>query len=211
MLSFESIHAFFQINLKTVLIYRTNCIAVKMKLIKLLVIFVFLCVLLQVQTQIIIDIEPDEIPRFSEILVEKYLEQVILNATPQKNIAYLCKKASIAIIQLIGIMFTLVGANVLTEMINIAGKQQQQQQQYIPIIDNVTDSLPTEKCVNDFGCNRNMCWRTCNVESTDNEMFSWCFTKPPSKNVNNVQSCTDAKDCSPCWSCFSQCHTIPKV
>lgn len=61
---------------------------------------------------IVIDIEPEELQRIGEILVESYLQ----NQQQQQlsNAVSWCKKITNGVIQLLGIMFTLVSANLLT-------------------------------------------------------------------------------------------------
>ena len=69
---------------------------------------------------------------------------------------------------------------------------------------------PSELCNKDFGCDRNVCWRSCDVGSTDknSESPSWCYTtSTPGCHVN--RQCIYAHDCSPCWECAI--HKIDKT
>lgn len=177
-------------------------------MLKIVLIFFATCLFIRVHASITIDIEPEELQQLGEILVQSYLERGIHSIASVNNAVFTCKKVSLAIIQLIGIMFTLVGANILTELLNNANKQRYGAPLYI---ENVTNITPTRMCDNDFGCNRNMCWRTCNVDLTGDEpMFSWCYTKPDESD-KNLHSCQEANECSPCWSCFGPCHFQPEI
>lgn len=156
------------------------------------------------QGNIVIYIEPDELQRVAEILVQSYISQ---NLTPQtglqRNIVFTyMKKFSYSTVQLVGIMFSLVGANLLTKIFepNVLPLQSS-------IIDNdnnnSTSIKPSQLCKSDYGCDRNVCWRSCGKESDDTR--SWCYTTPNLES-RNYQQCIYSYDCSPCWECIGVCH-----
>lgn len=156
---------------------------------------------------IVIDIEPDELQRVAEILVQSYLSQ---NFSPRtvitRNIVLShIKKITSSTVQLCGIMITLVGANLLTKIFepSIAPSQ-------YSFADNITSAsasiIPSELCKRDFGCDRNVCWRTCGEEMVDGERNKWCYTSPKSE-IRDYQQCVHSYDCSPCWECIGVCHT----
>lgn len=79
-------------------------------MIKIVIIFFTLCLIIQVQASITIDIEPDDLQQLGEILVQSYLERGIHRVAPVNRNVFACSKVSIAIVQFVGLMFTLVGA-----------------------------------------------------------------------------------------------------
>lgn len=171
-----------------------------MKLIKIVLFLLALCLIIQAQAPVIIDIDPDDLQQLSEILAQYYVERGNDRRISQMNsVTNLCKKTVFCVIQMIGIMFSLVGANILTEIVlnsrNVAPVK----------IENAT-----RKCEYEFGCTHNMCWRTCDVTKTDEATFSWCYTIADC-STRNFQACLEPNDCSPCWSCFGPCNVQPKV
>lgn len=67
---------------------------------------------------------------------------------------------------------------------------------------------PSEMCKGDFGCDRNLCWRSCDRTVGKNGTDSWCYTKAK-PDSSNYQKCKFPHDCSPCWDCLGVCN-IPK-
>lgn len=61
-----------------------------MNVIKIVIIFFALCLCIQVQSSITIDIEPDDLQHLGEILVQSYLERGIHRVTPVNNIMFSC-------------------------------------------------------------------------------------------------------------------------
>lgn len=153
---------------------------------------------------LVIDIEPEEMQRIAEVLVENYISH---NLTPRttstRNIVFShIKKISLGVVQLMGITLSLVSANLITS-------------KFEPVIesdatinnDNITVLKPS--CNRDFGCNRNVCWRACDADSSDNgknKSLSWCFTTPKPE-ARKYQQCIHSHDCSPCWECLGGCHS----
>lgn len=171
-----------------------------------IVIFLIVLIFIQTSAHISIEIDPDDFDQVSD-----FFENIIINNRIQqhpihsrRSIMRIVKKTASGIIQMLCVMLTLVGSNILTTKIN----EYQSPTPRIEFFDrNVTENNQSKKCnQNDFGCNRNMCWRTCDVE-TDGNKKKWCYTTTNAIN-RKIQNCTHSFDCSPCWDCLSreQCH-----
>lgn len=159
------------------------------------------------QASISIDIEPEDLRRIGEIVVGNYLRgpgnNIARSRTMINTIISSCKHFSMNIAQLIGIMLSLVGANLLTTMLEPFTNT--------PMYKNTT-LTPSQICKSDFGCDENLCWRTCDTKFDEGEQQiaqSWCFTssKPTDRNF---QECKNSYDCSPCWDCLGPCHSKKK-
>lgn len=158
---------------------------------------------------LVIDIEPEEMQRIAEILVENYLAN---NLTPQTAVARNTvlshiKKISFGIIQLFGITISLVSANLLTSLFEptIVTPPEINSNSV-----NITNHETMEMCNRDFGCSENVCWRSCDAGSTNqiqnkNNQKSYCYTTPKPES-HKYQQCIYAHDCSPCWECLGSCH-----
>lgn len=99
------------------------------------------------------------------------------------SVTRLTKKFMTSVFQMLGIMLTLVGANLLTARLTPVVPLNSQQQdesinlQHIEVFDK---NNSVEICnSNDFGCNRWLCWRTCVVHENNEQGYdSWCFAAP---------------------------------
>lgn len=164
-----------------------------------------------------IEIEPDELNQVSEIL------QAFINNHSQQQTYHPLRRSLIKrvifpllktflrnIVQMFGIMMTLVGANLLSvkwEPMAMGGVNVNNTS--ISTSDLIT---ATEMCNsdNDYGCNQNQCWRTCDLDSSDSiksgkiDSISWCYTYS-SVNKGNFKNCDSSEDCSPCWDCLTSC------
>lgn len=170
--------------------------------------FAIICILFAALSHgaIVIDIEPEEMQRIAEILVENYLEH---NLTPRAilsrrdQVIIQVKKISLCLTKLMGITMSLVGANLITSMFESNALP--------PMITNATSEnstakKPSELCNRDFGCDRNICWRACDVDPINKEFSeSWCYTTPKPE-MHTYQQCIYSHDCSPCWECLGSCH-----
>lgn len=151
---------------------------------------------------ILIDIEPDELQRLGEILVETYLEQnTILRSGRMASISR-CKKIAQSAAQLIGIMFSLVGANLLTNALQPLSNTPMDEN--IEAFTQPTAFIPSKICKHEFGCDHGVCWRSCEDESSNSE--SWCYTSAPNETAQ-FHSCKHTLDCSPCWKCGGVCNS----
>lgn len=159
--------------------------------------------LLHSEAFISINIEPDDLDAVSD-----FFHQIMINEQPvllseQNHVMKHIKKTMYSIIQMVGIMITLIGANVITSMLDSAPYTNQQQQPEILFQNNSVDIKHAEKCNIDFGCNKNICWRSCNVNVGEKKM--WCYTSPDQRSFRH-QKCVNANDCSLCWECIEPCH-----
>lgn len=179
-----------------------------MNILKFVCLILFVSVLIQTQTEafISIDIETDELHQIGEILVANYLEQQRQSLTTKK-ITSRCKGISKSILQLFGVTLSLVGANLLT-MIFESGSNSSTLKY---TTHNTTIHTP-RTCKRDFGCDDNICWRSCpetgvlqNISS-----LSWCFASPKPKD-NKFHRCDHNHDCSPCWPCMGACHSEQNI
>lgn len=134
---------------------------------------------------ITIDIESQELQQLGEILVESYMEQSMILSSRRRRLNH-CKKIATNAAQIFGIMFSLVGANLITNMLQ-------------PLTMGSTQA--GEMCKHQFGCDQNLCWKSCG-----NSTHSWCFTTAKSESID-IQVCYADYDCSPCWDCLGICHT----
>lgn len=152
-----------------------------------------------------IQIEPDELQRFADIILQiggmqqHYQPIVIGPSTTTRNACILSsiKALSRGAFQMMGIMLTLVGANLLTSKLEPFVNQPQFSAM------NITSSKPTEMCKFDFGCDNNLCWRTC--DGANKNSLSWCYTTSKHKEPE-FQTCKYSHDCSPCWDCLGNCR-----
>lgn len=105
-----------------------------------------------------------------------------------------CVKKTVANVgQFAGIMFSLVGANILTKMY---------EQTTNPITDEKDlDTNTDDICNHVYGCDEGLCWRACNEKSEFSKTI--CFTKTISEEFK--EKCSSANDCSPCGECISDC------
>lgn len=189
--------------------------------VQVFVIFLFLLSFsIQLNALISIEIEPNDLEQVSEILqtfIQQQQQQLPTRFSTTRVISPLLKSITRSLIQMTGIMLTLVGANLLTlKLETFIVKQPAEKITEInnntEIISNITALM--EKCKNEYGCNRNRCWRTCTsneelkIEKEDEDMKeTWCYTSSKA-NTSDFQSCTFYNDCSPCWDCSSDCKLV---
>lgn len=136
---------------------------------------------------ITIQIETDDLQQLGEIIVQHMQDQPLIPQS-RRNTCVKFIKISRSVLQMIGIILTLVGANLLTSKLE-------------PFVAHLKTRLnvtsinisPLEICGNDFGCDENICWRSCNDSSASpksekNLNQSWCYTSAKS-NGSEFQSC----------------------
>lgn len=178
------------------------------KLLNIVIVINVMCLLSCATSSILIDMEPEEIQRLGQILVQAYIKQEASTTAMSKM-----KRVTTNVLKLSALMFTLVGANILTTKFELlifrSGVQMNTSTHVLPPI-NITQP---DLCVdNDYGCDDNMCWRTCkefidsDSEHVDSEKdIAWCFTTPNRKE-KHYHHCVYTHECSPCWSCLGSCH-----
>lgn len=154
-------------------------------------------------------IDHDELQNVVEILVRSYIDQNIVTppASTQSVVLHNMKKASLFVLQLIGVTSSLVGANIITKMLEAESNSE-----ILPTTtptfhtnenpDKIIELPKHQTCKIDYGCDRSVCWRTCG--GTRNG--TWCHTSPD-PSVNQYVRCSSLLDCSPCWECLGACNT----
>lgn len=167
---------------------------------------------------IVLDIQPDELQRIAEILVQNYVDN---NLGPLPRAARMhfffhhVKKFGFTTMNMFGLIFSLTSANVITSMIELKyGLIKPSSTTSIPSSSTSTTITPSlfklnnypEMCDNivRFGCDRNVCWRTCNSQNVTAN--SLCYTSP-TPEIHDYHHCTHSTDCSPCWECVDLCKT----
>lgn len=169
--------------------------------------FIYVC---QLNAHISIQIEPNEIEQISEILQGFILRQHDQQQPPTRRyrLCYMLipflKSISRGLTQMVAIMMTLVGANLVTSRMETTFQLNQLSVENIP---QTSVSTQNEHCKNEYGCNSNLCWRACGeVDINNNTKHKLCFTARP--NGTSFEACAQTLDCSPCWSCLSRCQSI---
>lgn len=175
---------------------------------------VFVSVISVSNANIVITMEPDELQSIGEMLVRNQLR---IEATAKISTV---KKYANMVIQLMGITISLVGANMITGYLDAYLPQKKYAVDY-PTNNNYNNNtsasasnrLPNEICQNNFGCDRGLCWRSCDDKAAE----SWCYTAPKTiieefkisaSTAILGKTCKHHFDCSPCWSCLGVCNTI---
>lgn len=146
---------------------------------------------------IAIDLDEEELQVIAATLVENYIE-TNFRCNQNVNCLKFVKKSVANIGQFMGIMFSLVGANILTKMYENTVQ--------MPIITNgknlntiITDEIDNV-CNHIYGCDGGRCWRTCDEKSELSKTI--CFTNPIFK-----QKCSSAEDCEQCGECTTVCES----
>lgn len=116
-----------------------------------------------------------------------------------------------------GLIFSLSSANVITTMIEVkyglSKPTSTTTSTTAPATTTTTTSSPfkvnnhSEMCDNvvRFGCDRGVCWRSCNSQNVTAN--SSCYTSP-TPEVHDYHRCTHSTDCSPCWECVDLCRSM---
>lgn len=149
---------------------------------------------------ITIDMEGEKFKQLGELLVESYIEQSLILST--SRLRGNCKKITQSIVQIGSIMFSLVGANLLTGVLQPSAIENTPIEENRSVSTRSIKFKPSEVCKGHFGCDQNICWKGCG-----NNTLSWCFT---TRDSQKIQVCTADIECSPCWDCLGHCHT-PKA
>lgn len=172
-----------------------------MNIAKLIVAFFTVGILIQSSAYITIDIDEDDFQQ-----VNGFFNNIIINRAPATttttaavasvrvrscdcDILQLVSKFMCTVMQMLGIMLTLVASNLLTAKFS-------EIEHPTPVIKTVLQSgismknnshvniNSTELCENnDFGCHRNLCWRSCKAEKERKKSsFTFCMVLLHTKN-----------------------------
>lgn len=164
---------------------------------------VFFSMILLTTTSIVIDLSEEELQTVAAILVDNYVENNLQKHNLMSTKYF--KKSLSTVGQFAGIMFSLVGANILTKMYERA-----MEPTVIPSTTTTVEEIKTsilDSCHHIFGCDDGKCWRTCNEKSETKPNYEICIVKPISTSNKNNQ-CVSADDCTPCGECISECKDV---
>lgn len=151
----------------------------------------------------------ESLERLGEMLIENYISN---NLRPRATLTRTMwrKMGGILefVLQMIGVTASLIAANIFSPYFQTVFNLKeipQSPRTAVTILSRVRYNngtlTPGNLCPNDFGCDRNLCWRSCHHE--DNQT-SWCYTRKPDKRA--YAQCIEMADCSPCWECLGHCH-----
>lgn len=170
-----------------------------------------------------IEIDPSEFDRINDIL-QTYMPIPLTTSTRRRSAVFtLVKSILFGLMQLAGIMLTLVGANLLTTKLEPFAVSKPYMgtnavNSTLPFAENrlvnstgnnpVNTSMPSEDLNIDFGCDEFKCWRTCVItEGEKSGEKSWCFTTPKPTEIN-YHRCIFMEECSSKWNCVHPCQTV---
>lgn len=183
-------------------------------------------ILLQSEAYIAINIDPEDLERVSEFFHSIILSEQAQTIMPRERhvIRMMLKKTIFGVIQLFGVMMSLVGATIISSTLlqdlpALQPNQMQQPQQppqqppqkpQHPQHSQQPQQLQQPKidvlnCNNnnmDYGCNRNICWKSCFAKD-DHGKNLWCYTAP---KLRQFHQCNSSSNCSLCWDCIEACH-----
>lgn len=178
--------------------------------VKVLLIWLVASFLLHSEAFISINIDPEDLDRVSDffhsIVINQEPETLI--RSPQHRVISFMKKTIYGTIQIFSIIIALVGANVISS--NLVPAVSIEQKPEI-IFNNQKKKNSTGinpkyagKCDIDFGCHKNICWRSCYTNVYEKKF--WCYASP-NPLERKFQRCNITSDCSLCWECLEKCHT----
>lgn len=186
----------------------------KMTTVKKILIFFVVCLIICTQSHISIDIDATELQSIGEVLVESYFHHNLIQRriSVPRTILSTAIKVLISVLQFIGVTGSLIAANIFTPWF------QSSPTTITPTnVNNIktneqynTAIVPSKICPHDFGCDRNVCWRSCHTNEKETNVKSWCYTRLNLKS-NDYVECAHPHDCSPCWECLGVCHIEKKI
>lgn len=169
-------------------------------------VFIFSFFISSIFSHITINIDPDDLESVADFFVsfiEQYQQQQHFLQLPSTNSAFfkIMKKSFCKIVNLFGIMMTLVGASFITSIIEFNSDVLYEKS--INFENQKPNGNVSDECVIDYGCRDNLCWRKCFSRERDADL--WCYT---SSNPigRSYQRCNSTFDCSSCFECIETCH-----
>lgn len=203
----------------------------KMKFAALFVFACFSAIALQTEAYISINMDPEDMDRVGDFFQMMMGSQTTNLIQPQRRSGILktVKSAVFGTVQLFGVTVALVSANILSVYLTpelpmpksktsvpatkpqvpamkpqvSASKSPVHARQtvvHIPITQSKNKLL--EECRIDFGCNNNICWRTCRTNSSKK---LWCHSAENPLS-GQYQRCHTEQECSLCFECIESCH-----
>lgn len=113
------------------------------------------------------------------------------------------KKFSRTFLQMFGLTATLVASNLITVKFTPAITTLHQEPKFEICFAN-NASIDNDGFRNEFGCYKNVCWRSC-YSTEENQTNFWCYTSPILNSLE-YKKCTHHTDCAPHWECLDPCH-----
>lgn len=169
-----------------------------------------------INAHISIDMDAAELQTIGELLVETYMHHNFIHRVPTIRSVILSKIKGFSynVLQLIGVTLSLIAANVLSPlfgtMFDSTTTSTTSTSITLPVRPaNAYSKMildPFKMCPHDFGCDRNICWRSCTTNGKEGSDVSWCYTTSNLKSTEYNQ-CIHQHDCSACWECLGPCHS----
>lgn len=147
------------------------------------------------------DFTPLELQSIGNVLVQSYLHEHLIQRKPtlRNTMLSVIQKGVYSSMQYVAITGSLVAANYISSILV---------QPKVEALQLINSTLsPSKLCNHDFGCDDNVCWRTCNGNGKNNAEKAWCYSTPDVKR-RKYQQCVYNSDCSPCWECLGPCNEI---
>lgn len=158
------------------------------------------------EAYISINIDPDDFDQVSDFF-HGIINNGHQNLPPQisrKNMVIkMLKGGLMATPQLIGVMFSLVGASVISSYLLTEFNPKLILNNEQGALINASIEIHSEKCKIEYGCHENRCWRSCH--SSNHTENLWCYTAP-TPNARRLNRCQKTSDCFLCWECVEPCH-----
>lgn len=180
--------------------------------------------------EIIATLDTDDFQQVTQIL---FRSQLIYRERNKKSVMYHARKVTVSLIHLAGLTMSMFCASMLavryelnfapfqavtsfsngnTNMNNITYMNNNTNMDNITRVVNTTNTAatPVDTWGLFFGCENNVCWRTCFVSvphtvNFDNNTEQFCFTTPNAK-TRSFYHCEYDEECAPNWECFGECE-----
>lgn len=113
------------------------------------------------------------------------------------------KKIVGGLMQLAGIMVTLVGATYISTRLDASPAHTVMAPPTASVAPEIMHINDTCNAYYGYGCHKEhkICWRACTVKNKD----FWCYTAPD-PTVQRLKYCKRNEDCLPCWECGEGCY-----
>lgn len=184
--------------------------------------FIFVILSCQSDAHISINFDREDLDEIGDFVDNHININPLRSVQSSRNIIIKKGKAFVLwIFQLAGVTAALVSSNVITTRLSLdqAVVPPPPPQCHEPKIE--ISKLPTQKtkfesketdnisakiselCQIDFGCHKNVCWRSCHTNNQSENL--WCYTSP-TPNRREFYHCESSNDCFICWECIEPCH-----
>lgn len=157
-----------------------------------------------------VEFTPEELQSIGNVLVEHYFKYHLIQkkvSVPRKILSG-CVKFIFGFLQTLSVTASLIAANVFTPFFHFAPQTDMVTSPNVNVLHQQYKNstiIPAKHCPHDYGCDRNVCWRSCRHINNGSKLESWCYTSP-TPHYRKHAHCSSPFDCSPCWSCVGVCH-----